>query len=156
YTVKLFQEVPEVAARYRSQFKYVMVDEYQDTNHAQYVLVKLMAEEHQNICVVGDDDQSIYSWRGANIRNILEFEQDFQDVTVIKLEQNYRSTQKILLAGNSIASGISRRKSKKLWTENPDGDNITLYEALDEKDEGYWLAEKISDMIEEGVSPEEI
>lgn len=156
YTVKLFQEVPEVAARYRNQFKYVMVDEYQDTNHAQYVLVKLMAEEHQNICVVGDDDQSIYSWRGANIRNILEFEQDFQGVTVIKLEQNYRSTQKILLAGNSIASGISKRKSKKLWTENDEGDNITLYEALDEKDEGYWLAEKISDMVEEGVSPEEI
>ncbi|OJT72045.1 ATP-dependent DNA helicase PcrA, partial [Clostridioides difficile] len=116
-TVELFKANDEVLAYYRSRFRYIMVDEYQDTSKAQYELIKLLAREHQNICVVGDDDQSIYGWRGADIRNILEFEKDYDNVHVVKLEQNYRSTQVILDAANKVISNNIERKRKKLWSE---------------------------------------
>ncbi|MFW5702757.1 MAG: ATP-dependent helicase, partial [Candidatus Dojkabacteria bacterium] len=155
-TVELLENHPQVREKYQQNFSHVMVDEYQDTNHVQYRMVKLLAEPQNNICVVGDDDQSIYGWRGANVRNILEFEHDFSGAQVIKLEQNYRSTKKILQAGNEVVKGVSGRKSKQLWTENGDGENITLYEALDEKDESFWVAEMVDNLTDRGIDPEEI
>ena len=121
-TVKLFREFPEVLSYYQNRFLHILVDEYQDTNLAQYELVRMMAAKHRNLCVVGDDDQSIYSFRGADIRNILEFEQDFPDATVIRLEQNYRSTQTILNAANDVISNNYGRKKKTLWTNNGEGE----------------------------------
>lgn len=156
YTVFLLEEVESVRHYYQELFKYVMVDEYQDTNHAQYKLINILASPQNNIAVVGDDDQSIYAWRGANIRNILEFERDYGDVEIIKLEQNYRSTKKILEAGNSVVQGISKRRAKKLWTDNSPGDNLVLYEALDEKDEAYWTVEMIEDLQASGISLEDM
>lgn len=119
-TVELLKSDKEVLDYYRNRFKYIMVDEYQDTSKAQYELIKILAKEHQNICVVGDDDQSIYGWRGADIRNILEFEKDYDDVHVVKLEQNYRSTQIILDAANTVISNNIERKRKRLWSEKKD------------------------------------
>ena len=116
-TVELLKSDKEVLDYYRNRFKYIMVDEYQDTSKAQYELIKILAKEHQNICVVGDDDQSIYGWRGADIRNILEFEKDYDNVHVVKLEQNYRSTQIILDAANTVISNNIERKRKRLWSE---------------------------------------
>jgi len=155
-TVKLLTESPDSADKYQNLFKYVMVDEYQDTNHAQYMMIKLLAAKYQNLCVVGDDDQSIYAWRGANIKNILEFERDFPKVNVIKLEQNYRSTQVILAASNAIVKNISQRRAKKLWTQNPEGEQLKVYNALDEKDEAYWTVDQIAKLIDEGIPPREI
>jgi DNA helicase-2/ATP-dependent DNA helicase PcrA len=155
--VRVLQVDERVAEKYQNMFKYIMVDEYQDTNHVQYLIVKNLSQKHGNIFVVGDDDQSIYSWRGANIRNILEFEKDFQDATIIKLEQNYRSTKKILDASHGVVTGIGQRKGKKLWTENPEGESVYLYNALDEYDEVYWLAERVARLIEtDQINPEEI
>ena len=134
-TVQLFQEHPQVLVEYSKRFKHILVDEYQDTNYAQYMLVKLLSEKHRQLCVVGDDDQSIYGFRGADIRNILEFEQDFPEAKVIKLEQNYRSTQTILDCANAVVANNTGRKGKNLWTENPKGDKIVLSEAYDERDE---------------------
>ena len=139
-SVELFENFPDVLEKYRHRYHYVLVDEYQDTNGAQYRLTKLLAGEHRNLCVVGDADQSIYGWRGADIRNILNFEKDFPDATVIKLEQNYRSTKRILAAANEVIAHNENRKPKELWTENPQGEAISLYHARDEKDEARFIA----------------
>lgn len=142
-TIRLFRDYNEVAKKYSRRFKYILVDEYQDTNHAQYRLVKRLASKHKNICVVGDDDQSIYSWRGATIKNILSFEKDYPEAEVIKLEQNYRSTKTILDAAFEVVKQNQRRKEKKLWTENPTGEEIEVYTAQDEKDEAIYVAKEI-------------
>ena len=147
-TVELFRSEPLVLEHYQRRFQYVMVDEYQDTNHVQYVLVHQLAGDKQNLCVVGDDDQSIYGWRGADIRNILNFERDFPDVYVIKLEQNSRSTQCILAVANAIISHNRGRKPKELWTSNDVGDPVSCYQALDEKDEARFVTAEISDLVE--------
>ena len=127
-TVDLFLQCPDVRERYQKRYKYIMVDEYQDTNHAQYKLISLLAEESGNLCVVGDDDQSIYKFRGATIENILSFEDEFKGCTVIRLEQNYRSTKTILNAANAVIAKNVNRKGKTLWTDNPQGDAIQMHE----------------------------
>lgn len=142
-TLRLFNECPEILERYQERFQYIHVDEYQDTNHAQYLLVKKLAAAHHNLCVVGDDDQSIYGWRGADIRNILDFEVDFPEAKVIKLEQNYRSTNTILSAANDVISNNQGRKDKRLWTEKDDGSKISLYSADNEQDEALYIAHQI-------------
>jgi len=142
-TVKIFQKYPEVLEKYQNHFHYVMVDEYQDTNHAQYTLVKILADKHKNLCVVGDDWQGIYSWRGANIQNILDFEKDYPEAKVIKLEQNYRSTQNILDAAYGVISKNVNRKDKKIWTENKGGHLLTSYEANNERDEAEFVISEI-------------
>ncbi len=148
-TVRLFNEAPAVLEKYQERFRYIMVDEYQDTNHAQYILINLLASKYQNLCVVGDDDQSIYSFRSADIRNILEFERDFPGVKVIKLEQNYRSTKNILHVANEVIKNNRGRKSKNLWTENYEGEKIQLYQADDERDEARFVAEEIAKLTRE-------
>ncbi len=142
-TVKLFQDFPKVLENYQNLFKYIMVDEYQDTNHAQYTLVRLLSEKHKNIWVCGDDFQAIYGWRQADIRNILNFEKDFANAQTVKLEQNYRSTQIILDAANEVISKNVNQKEKKIWTENKEGHLITSYEAEDEKDEAEFIVSEI-------------
>ncbi|MCA0989268.1 DNA helicase PcrA [Guptibacillus algicola] len=149
-TITLFKKVPEVLEYYQRKFQYIHVDEYQDTNKAQYVLVKLMAEKYQNLCVVGDSDQSIYRWRGADIQNILSFEKDYPSARVILLEQNYRSTKKILQAANVVIDNNMNRKPKKLWTDNQDGPSITYYQGNDEHDESRFVTGKILDMVNSG------
>ncbi|MBR4224622.1 MAG: UvrD-helicase domain-containing protein, partial [Oscillospiraceae bacterium] len=149
-TVKLFSEHPEVLDHYQNLYRYIMVDEYQDTNHAQYVLVSLLAEKYGNLCVVGDDDQSIYSFRGATIRNILSFEDQFSDCVTIKLEQNYRSTQNILDAANAVIGNNSGRRPKALWTERDGGELITVYCADDERAEAKYVTDTIEDMVSKG------
>ncbi|HHY71266.1 MAG TPA: DNA helicase PcrA [Thermoanaerobacterales bacterium] len=146
-TVQLFKEFPPILSYYQNRFLHILVDEYQDTNMAQYELVRMMAAKHQNLCVVGDDDQSIYSFRGADIRNILEFEQDFPDATVIRLEQNYRSTQNILNAANDVIDHNFGRKKKTLWTDNGEGDKINLVSLEDERQEAYFIAREINDKV---------
>ena len=150
-TVKLFRENPDVLDYYQNRFKYLMVDEYQDTNHAQYVLVSLLAQKYQNICVVGDDDQSIYHFRGATIENILNFESEFSGAKVIRLEQNYRSTGNILNVANAVIKNNTGRKGKNLWTENGDGDKVMLYTALDEKSEASYIADRILENVRRGA-----
>lgn len=141
--VQLLQSDPNVREKYQEKFRYVLVDEYQDTNRAQYLLAKLLAGKHGNICVVGDADQSIYAWRGADIRNILDFEKDYPAAKVIKLEQNYRSTQMILDAANAVIENNSSRRPKQLWTDNPAGEPIGLFVADDERQESRYIAESI-------------
>ena len=148
-TVELLKCDKEVLDYYRNRFKYIMVDEYQDTSKAQYELIKILAKEHQNICVVGDDDQSIYGWRGADIRNILEFEKDYDDVHVVKLEQNYRSTQIILDAANTVISNNIERKRKRLWSEKKDGELIKIQVAQDEIEESDFVADMIAKISRE-------
>ena len=148
-TVELLKSDKEVLDYYRNRFKYIMVDEYQDTSKAQYELIKILAKEHQNICVVGDDDQSIYGWRGADIRNILEFEKDYDDVHVVKLEQNYRSTQIILDAANIVISNNIERKRKRLWSEKKDGELIKIQVAQDEIEESDFVADMIAKISRE-------
>lgn len=148
-TAEIFKAYPGVLEKYQNIFHYIMVDEYQDTNHAQYLLIKLLAQKHNNLCVVGDDWQGIYSWRGANIQNILDFEKDYPEAKVIKLEQNYRSTQTILDAAYGVISKNINRKDKKIWTENKSGQAIISYEADDEKDEAQFIADKISEARDE-------
>ncbi|MBR2054053.1 MAG: UvrD-helicase domain-containing protein, partial [Clostridia bacterium] len=138
-TLQLFVEHPPVLDYYRQKFSYVHVDEYQDTNMAQYTFVRLLTQESRNLCVVGDDDQSIYGWRGADIRNILDFETDFPDATVIKLEQNYRSTANILDAANQVIAHNTGRKEKALWTDEDEGEKIRLFSAGDEREEAAWI-----------------
>ena len=150
-TLELLADHPPVLDAYRRRFRYVMVDEYQDTNRVQYELVRLLTSESRNICVVGDDDQSIYGWRGADIRNILDFEKDYPDAKVIKLEQNYRSTATILDAANQVIAHNEGRKDKKLWTEHDQGEKIRVYRASDEHDEAAWIARKILDMKRNGI-----
>lgn len=142
-TIKLFKKHPEVLEKYQNAFQYLMVDEYQDTNHAQYTLIKLLAGKRENVCVVGDDAQSIYGWRGANIRNILEFEKDYPTAQVIKLEQNYRSTKTILDASNQVITKNKKQKKKKLWTENKQGEPIRIKEVFDENEEGEFIIRSI-------------
>lgn len=142
-TVKLFKEYPLVLTYYQDRFKYLLVDEYQDTNKAQYVLVNLLAKKSRNLCVVGDDDQSIYGWRGADIRNILDFEKDYPEANVVKLEQNYRSTSNILSAANEVIKNNTGRKSKQLWTSNEEGNKINLYQANNDIEETMFVVGKI-------------
>ena len=142
-TLELFADHPPVLQQYRERFRYVLVDEYQDTNKAQYELIRLLTADSRNLCVVGDDDQSIYGWRGADIRNILDFEVDYPDAKVIKLEQNYRSTANILDAANQLIARNEGRKDKKLWTERSEGEKIQVYCASDEHDESMWMARQI-------------
>ncbi|MGZ8528731.1 MAG: ATP-dependent helicase, partial [Candidatus Limnocylindrales bacterium] len=144
--VRLFQEAPEVLARYQEKWRYLHVDEYQDTNKAQYLWVRALAERYHNLAVVGDDDQSIYSWRGADLRNILDFERDQPNATVVKLEQNYRSTQLILDAAHAVVSRNSARKDKKLWTENAGGRPIQRFEAYNEEEEAEWIARQVEEL----------
>ncbi|MFS0785868.1 DNA helicase PcrA [Shouchella sp. 1P09AA] len=144
-TIELFSDVPEVLEFYQRKFQYIHVDEYQDTNKAQYKLIKLMGDRLQNICVVGDSDQSIYKWRGADIQNILSFEKDYPDATVIMLEQNYRSTKTILQAANQVIGNNGNRKPKNLWTENDQGEKIAVYEAASEHAEAQFVVEKIKE-----------
>jgi DNA helicase-2/ATP-dependent DNA helicase PcrA len=142
-TERLFEECPDVLEFYQEKFRYILIDEYQDTNHAQYRIAKLLAQKYRNICAIGDDDQSIYSWRGADIRNILDFERDYEDAAVFRLEQNYRSTQNILKAGHNVVVNNRRRKEKELWTDNAEGEKIVCYEAIDEKGEAEYVADLI-------------
>ncbi|AZB41477.1 DNA helicase PcrA [Bacillus sp. FJAT-42376] len=149
-TIRLFERVPEVLEFYQRKFQYIHVDEYQDTNRAQYLLVKMMASRFRNLCVVGDSDQSIYAWRGADISNILSFEKDYPNAEVIMLEQNYRSTQRILNAANQVIQNNSNRKPKNLWTENDEGTKITYYRADSESAEGQFVAGKIKELYDQG------
>ncbi|MCX6765467.1 MAG: UvrD-helicase domain-containing protein [Candidatus Moranbacteria bacterium] len=151
-TVKIFQKFLDVLRKYQKLFRYVLVDEYQDTNHAQYVLVNMLAKEHRNLCVVGDDWQSIYGWRQADIRNILSFEKDYPEAKVIALEQNYRSTQVILDAAYGVISKNINRTDKKLWTEKSGGHLISVYEAEDEKEEAEFVTEEIIRLVGEKSS----
>lgn len=143
YSWLLLKNHPDVLAAYQQRFLYILVDEYQDTNHAQYALTQLLAAANQNIMVVGDDDQSIYSWRGADLRNILDFEKDYPNAHVVKLEENYRSVGNILAAANAVIANNTTRKPKKLFTSQPDGEKISVYMATDERDEGRWIASEI-------------
>lgn len=149
-TIQLFERVPEVLEYYQRKFHYIHVDEYQDTNRAQYTLVKLLAARFKNLCVVGDSDQSIYRWRGADIANILSFEKDYPNANVILLEQNYRSTKKILEAANEVIKNNVNRKPKNLWTDNDDGKAIVYYRAEGEKTEAQFVAGKIKELTEAG------
>jgi DNA helicase-2/ATP-dependent DNA helicase PcrA len=151
-TVKLFKEHPDVLDYYQRKFRYILVDEYQDTNRAQYEFINLIAKSHRNLCVVGDDDQSIYGWRGADIRNILDFEKDYPDVKIIKLEQNYRCTKKILEAANYVIANNEKRKEKRLWTENCAGDDIKFYRADSDREEAGFIVNQIIKQVKEGRS----
>ncbi|WP_349409305.1 DNA helicase PcrA [Pseudalkalibacillus sp. SCS-8] len=155
-TIKLFQRVPEVLEHYQRKFQYIHVDEYQDTNRAQYVLVNMLADKYRNLCVVGDSDQSIYRWRGADITNILSFEEDYSDAEVILLEQNYRSTQRILQAANEVIQNNTGRKPKNLWTENTEGKNIHYYQGDSEHTESYFVVGKMKEMLQEGRKPSDM
>ena len=152
-TLELLTEHPPVLDYYRDRFRYILVDEYQDTNAAQYMLVRLLAGERHNLCVVGDDDQSIYGWRGADLRNILDFEKDFPECVTIKLEQNYRSTGNILDAANQVIAHNKGRKEKALWTEHDVGERIALYHAMDERDEAAFIAAMTRKLIAGGEHP---
>ena len=156
YAFLLLKNHENVLAAYQQRFRYIMVDEYQDTNHAQYEITMLLAAAHRNIMVVGDDDQSIYSWRGADLRNILEFESDFPEAHVVKLEQNYRSMGNILAAANAVIANNQHRKQKKLFTASEDGDKINVYMATDERDEGRWIAGEIERLRAQRVSYDEV
>ena len=149
-TVELFQSCPEVLEQYQERFRFIMVDEYQDTNTAQFKLVSLLAAKYRNLCVVGDDDQSIYRFRGANIGNILNFEQFFPDAEVIRLEQNYRSTQNILNAANAVISHNKGRKEKTLWTDNGEGEKIRFRQFMNSFEEAEFVAGMFSVMVGEG------
>ncbi len=150
-TVRLFEEEAEICAQYQERFRHILVDEYQDTNHAQYRLVRILAAGHQNLCVVGDDDQGIYSWRGADIQNILSFREDYPDLKVIQLEQNYRSTQNILTAAWHVVERNRKREPKKLWTENGAGEQLDYFEAPDEMEETNFVCRKVLSHQEEGM-----
>ncbi|MCA0984348.1 DNA helicase PcrA [Halobacillus yeomjeoni] len=149
-TLSLFDQVPEVLEYYQRRFQYIHVDEYQDTNHAQYQLVKHLASRYQNLCVVGDSDQSIYAWRGADIQNILNFESDYPKARTILLEQNYRSTELILNAANNVIDNNSGRKPKRLWTDNAGGEKIHYHKAGTEREEGLFVTEKIEELVRQG------
>lgn len=142
-TVKVLQEQPQVLSAYQEKFRYILVDEYQDTNYAQYVLVNLLAQRYRNLCVVGDDDQGVYGWRGADVQNILDFERDYPEAKVLKLEQNYRSTKLILQAANAVIQNNAGRKGKSLWTDNADGQPLVCYQADSERDEARYVTYRI-------------
>ncbi len=155
-TVALLDVFPEVRERYQTRFKYISVDEYQDTNHAQYRLVNILADKHRNLCVVGDDDQSVYSFRGADIRNILDFERDYPEAAVVRLEQNYRSTQTILSAANAVVANNASRKAKALWTDRSGGEDIRVFTASDEYAEARFVVSEIERLVDEGASASDI
>ena len=155
-TLELLRTRPEVLDKYQERFRYISVDEYQDTNHVQYEIANLLAAKYQNLMVVGDDDQSIYSWRGADITNILDFEKDFKDCKTVKLEQNYRSTGHILSAANAVVRHNSQRKDKRLFTAEGDGEKIQAFQASDERDEGRWIAGEIEKLHSKGTSYDDI
>ncbi|WP_270298452.1 ATP-dependent helicase, partial [Eggerthella sinensis] len=152
YAFLLLKNHEDVLQAYQNRFRYIMVDEYQDTNHAQYSITGLLAAGHENIMVVGDDDQSIYSWRGADLRNILEFEQDYPKAHTVKLEQNYRSVGNVLAAANAVIANNQHRKQKKLFTAAEDGEKIQVYMAADERDEGRWIAGEIEKQRAQGLT----
>lgn len=154
--ITLFRKHPEILKMYQEKYKYILIDEYQDTNQAQYTLTKLITAKYQNICVVGDDSQSIYSWRGANYRNILNFERDFKNAKTILLEQNYRSTKTILDAANYVIKNNKMKKDKNLWTDNDSGDKIKYHKADDEKDEAFYVGKEIASLVSSGVSLKDI
>jgi DNA helicase II / ATP-dependent DNA helicase PcrA len=154
--VQLFHRFPDVLKKYQNKYKYILVDEYQDTNRAQFELINLLSSEHRNVCVVGDEDQSIYSWRGADIRNILDFEQIFPEVKLIKLEQNYRSSKTIIEAATVLISQNQERKGKTMWTENPHGDAILITECRDDRVEADFVTKEIKKIIDNGTSPQDI
>ena len=154
--LKLFNEHKEVLQKYQEQYKYVFIDEYQDTNKPQYILSKLISAKYKNITVVGDNDQAIFTWRGADYKNILNFEKDYEDAKVVILDENYRSTKTILKAANNVIKNNKKRKEKNLWTENEDGNKITYYKAFDEKDESFYVIKEIRKLLDDGVNPNDI
>ncbi len=149
-TTRLFEECPEFLEFYQEKFRYILIDEYQDTNHAQYKIARSLAQKYKNICAIGDDDQSIYSWRGADIRNILDFERDYENAAVFRLEQNYRSTQNILNAAHNVVVNNRRRKEKELWTKNVEGEKIVCYGAINEKGEAEYVTDLIKKLYSDG------
>lgn len=151
--LELFNLRPDICQRYQEKFRYILIDEYQDTNRCQYLLAKILAERHRNICATGDPDQSIYTWRGADIQNILDFEKDYPDAKVVKLEQNYRSTKRILYVASELIKHNHRRKEKTLWTDAPAGEKICLIECEDETDEAEAVAERIAELRRKGWKP---
>ena len=154
--IKLFRQFPDVLDKYQERFQYILIDEYQDTNEAQYILTKLISCKYRNICVVGDVDQSIYGFRGANYRNILNFEKDYKDALIIKLEQNYRSTNNILEAANSVIKNNKERKSKNLWSNKGKGDKLTYFRAFNEKDEAFYVIREIKQLLAKGIKSQDI
>ena len=154
--LKLFNNNPGVLQKYQEKYKYVFIDEYQDTNEPQYILSKMISAKYKNITVVGDADQAIFTWRGANYKNILNFENDYKDAKVVLLEENYRSTKTILNAANNVIKNNKVRKEKNLWTQNEEGSKITYYKAFDEKDESNYVVNEIKKLIEKGVNPKDI
>ena len=154
--LNLFRTFPEVQRKYQAKYKYVLVDEYQDTNRAQFEMILLLSEGHRNLCVVGDEDQSIYSWRGADIRNILDFEKVFAEAKLIKLEQNYRSSKKIIEAASEVIARNVARKGKQMWTNNDEGDEIKIVECRDDRSEAEYIAQQIKKIAMEGVSLKDI
>lgn len=150
--VQLFKQEPKILQKYQKQFEYILIDEYQDTNKTQYQIVEMLARAHKNLCVVGDDWQAIYSWRGADFRNILDFKKDYPEAMIIKLEKNYRSTKNILEAAQEVIQNNQQRSDKQLYTDNPDGDRIKLYEAYGEKDEAEYILNRILDHISQDKS----
>lgn len=154
--IKLFREHPSILQRYQEHFQYVLIDEYQDTNEAQYILTKMISAKYKNICCVGDNDQSIYSFRGANYRNILNFEKDYSNATVIKLEQNYRSTSNILDAANDVIKNNRERKDKNLWSTKGEGDKISYFRAFNERDEAFYVVREVKKLLNKGIDYKEI
>ena len=154
--IRLLRDNPDILAYYQDRFKYILVDEYQDTNRAQYILIKMISAKYKNICVVGDESQSIYSFRGADYKNILNFEKDYEDAKVILLEENYRSTKYILNVANDIIKNNINRKDKNLWTENKEGNKVKYYQALNEKDEAYHVVNEIKNLLINGVNRSDI
>lgn len=154
--IVLFRKNPDILEKYQERFKYILIDEYQDTNEAQYTLVKMISSKYKNVCVVGDNDQSIYSFRGANYQNILNFEKDYKSAETITLEENYRSTKNILKVANEIIINNNKRKDKNLWTENETGDKVKYYRASDEKDEAIYVTKEIQKLINNGIPKSEI
>jgi len=152
----LFRKHPEILQKYQDRFKYILIDEYQDTNEAQYILAKMISAKYKNICVVGDDSQSIYSWRGSNYKNILNFEKDYPNCEVVLLEQNYRSTKTIIDTSNTLIKNNTVRKDKNLWTENEQGEAILYHHAINEKDEAHYVMSEINKLLDKGVKLSEI
>ena len=154
--IELFTNNPKVLKEYQERFKYILIDEYQDTNEAQYLLTKMLSAKYKNICVVGDDSQAIYSWRGANYKNILNFEKDYKDTKVVYLEENYRSTKTILNAANSVIKNNLDKKEKNLWTNNDEGVKITYHKALSEMDEARYVTDEVKNLMKDGTNPSDI
>ena len=154
--IKLFRKYPNILEKYQDKYQYILIDEYQDTNEAQYIMTKMISKKYNNICVVGDESQAIYSWRGANYKNILNFEKDHKNAQTILLEENYRSTKTILNAANNVIKNNIERKDKNLWTSNEEGDKIHYYRAFSEKDEARYVVDKIKDLLNNGVKYKDI